>query len=80
MTSLWEVSELVGGYAGSTLGGFAANSWGFAAATHCVVAMEAAVLMIVGLVQVVGWRRRRRQDMEGRRQTDLANVNNVSIN
>ena len=79
MTSLWEVSELVGGYAGSTLGGFAANSWGFATATHCVVAMEATVLMIVSLVQIVGWRRRRR-GMGGRRETDLANVNNVSIN
>ena len=47
VTSLWECSELVGGYLGSTLGGVAASSWGFPAATTCVFSLQSAVLFIV---------------------------------
>ena len=47
VTSLWECSELVGGYLGSTLGGVAASYWGFPAATTCVFFLQSAVLVIV---------------------------------
>ena len=47
VTSLWECSELVGGYLGSTLGGVAASHWGFPAATTCVFFLQSAVLVIV---------------------------------
>ena len=47
VTSLWECSELVGGYLGSTLGGVAASAWRFSAATTCVFFLQSAVLVIV---------------------------------
>ena len=47
VTSLWECSELVGGYLGSTLGGVAASSWGFPAATTCVFFLQSTVLVFL---------------------------------
>jgi len=47
VTSLWECSELIGGYLGSTLGGVAASYWGFPAATTCVFFLQSAVLVIL---------------------------------
>ena len=54
VTSLWECSELVGGYLGSSLGGLAAQRWGFREATAGVVGLEAAVLI---LLVIMGGRR-----------------------
>ena len=47
VTSLWECSDLVGGYLGSTLGGVAASYWGFPAFTTCVLFLQSTVLVIV---------------------------------
>ena len=47
VTSLWECSELVGGYLGSTIGGVVASLVGFQAATTCVFLLQLAVLVLV---------------------------------
>merc|ERR1712080_356843 len=47
VTSLWECSELVGGYLGSSLGGLAAEQWGFRGATTAVAGLEVGVIVLV---------------------------------
>ena len=57
VTSLWECSELVGGYLGSSLGGLAAQRWGFREATAGVVGLEAAVLILMVIMGARRWHR-----------------------
>ena len=47
VTSLWECSEQVGGYLGSTIGGIAASSLGFQTATTFVFFLQLAVLVLI---------------------------------
>ena len=47
VTSVWECCEMVGGYLGSVLGGVAADTHGFRAATTAVLGLETGLLLLL---------------------------------
>ena len=47
VTSVWECCEMVGGYLGSVLGGIAADTHGFRAATTAVLGLETGLLLVL---------------------------------
>ena len=78
MASLWECSEMVGGYLGSTCGGLATDTLGFSASSVLVSGLFAVVLLGLALFNIAYLRHNKLEliSQHGERPTRCDNSSN----